>query len=116
MDIFVVNRANGKTVVENLGQPMNSSGDDSGFFFLSPTGGSLPLTAKRQGDDDIYTFINEDPNLKVVNYYLEGITYTTRKDSSRQVLAETKVILLDGKGDVMQISWTANDENPVSRV
>jgi len=117
MDIFVVNRANGKTVVENLGQPMNSSGDDFGIFLFKPDRGFF--TSNREGgkgDDDIYTFINEDPNLKVVNYFLEGITYTTRKDSSRQVLAETKVILLDGKGDVMQDFVTGNDGKFLFRV
>ncbi len=117
MDVFVVNRANGKTVVENLGQPMNSSGDDFGIFLFKPDRGFF--TSNREGgkgDDDIYTFINEDPNLKVVNYYLEGITYTTRKDSSRQVLPETKVTLLDGKGDVMQEYVTGNDGKFLFRV
>ena len=117
MDIFVVNRANGKTVVDNLGQPMNSSGDDFGIFLFKPDRGFF--TSNREGgkgDDDIYTFVNEDPNLKVVNYYLEGITYTTRKDSSRQILPETKVTLLDGKGDVMQDFVTGNDGKFLFRV
>ena len=117
LDVFVQNRANGKTVVENLGQPMNSSGDDFGIFLFKPDRGFF--TSNREGgkgDDDIYTFINEDPNLKVVNYYLEGITYTTRKDSSRQILPETKVTLLDGKGDVMQDFVTGNDGKFLFRV
>jgi peptidoglycan-associated lipoprotein len=31
LDIFVVNRTNGKTAIDNLGQPVNSTGDDFGI-------------------------------------------------------------------------------------
>ncbi|MEQ9592471.1 MAG: hypothetical protein RLN86_07730, partial [Cyclobacteriaceae bacterium] len=74
MDLFEVKRANGRNVVENLGQPVNSTGDDFGIFLFKPDRGFF--TSNRDGglgDDDIYTFVNEDPNLKVVNYYLEGV-------------------------------------------
>jgi peptidoglycan-associated lipoprotein len=117
LDMFVVNRANGKTVVENLGQPMNSTGDDFGIFLFKADRGFFSSDREGgKGDDDIYTFINDDPNLKVVNYYLQGITYTTKKDSSRQVLPETKVTLLDAKGDVMQDFVTGNDGKFLFRV
>jgi peptidoglycan-associated lipoprotein len=75
LDLFVVNRANGKTQIENLGQPMNSTGDDFGMYLFKPDRGFF--TSNREdgkGDDDIYTFVNDDPNLKVVNYFLQGIT------------------------------------------
>jgi len=117
LDIFVVNRVNGKTVVENLGQPINSTGDDFGIFLFRPDRGFF--TSNREGgrgDDDIYTFVNEDPNLKVVNYYLQGITYTTRKDSTREVLPETKVTLIDANGNIMQDFVTGNDGKFLFRV
>ena len=117
LDIFVVNRVNGKTVVENLGQPVNSTADDFGLFFFKPDRGFF--TSNREGgkgDDDIYTFINEDPNLKVVNYFLEGITYMMRKDSTREILPNTKVSLLDPDGDVMQDYVTGNDGKFLFRV
>lgn len=110
LDIYVVNRLNGKTVIENLAQPVNSTGDDFGIFLFKVDRGFF--TSNRdggKGDDDIYTFINEDPNLRVVNYYLQGITYSMRPDSSRDVLPETKVTLLDSKGDIMQDYVTGND-------
>ena len=117
LDLFVVNRANGKTLVENLGQPVNSTGDDFGLFLFRADRGFF--TSNREGgkgDDDIYTFVNEDPNLRVVNYYLQGITYTTRPDSSRQVLAETKVTLLDQEGNAMTDYVTGNDGKFLFRV
>lgn len=117
LDMYVVNRLNGKTVVENLGQPVNSTGDDFGIFLFKPDRGFF--TSNREGgkgDDDIYTFINEDPNLKVVNYYLEGVTYNLRPDSTREILVNTKVSLLDSKGDVMQDFVTGNDGKFLFRV
>jgi peptidoglycan-associated lipoprotein len=117
LDMYVVNRVNGKTAVENLGQPVNSTGDDFGIFLFKPDRGFF--TSNREGgkgDDDIYTFINEDPNLKVVNYYLQGVTYNLKKDSTREILANTKVTLLDGKGDVMQDFVTGNDGKFLFRV
>lgn len=117
LDIFVVNRANGKTVVENLGQPMNSTADDFGIHLFKVDRGFL--TSNREGgkgDDDIYTFINEDPNLRVANYFLQGITYTTKPDSSRIILPDTKVTLLDGNGNLMQDFTTGNDGKFLFRV
>lgn len=117
LDIFVVNRANGKTVVENLGQPVNSPADDFGIFLFKADRGFF--TSNRdggKGDDDIYTFINEDPNLRVVNYFLQGITYMTRKDSTREILPNTKVSLLGEDGEVMQDFVTGNDGKFLFRV
>lgn len=109
LDIFVVKRANGKTVIENLGQPVNSTGDDFGIFLFKADRGFF--TSNREGgkgDDDIYTFINEDPDLKVVNYYLQGITYTP-DSTGLKVLPNTRVSLMDAQGDLMQDYVTGTD-------
>ena len=117
LDLFVVKRSNGKTVIENLAQPVNSNGDDFGIFLFRADRGFF--TSNRdggKGDDDIYTFINEDPNLKVVNYYLQGITYTPDSEGKLQLLPNTKVSLLDGNSEVMQDFVTGNDGKFLFRV
>jgi outer membrane protein OmpA-like peptidoglycan-associated protein/Tol biopolymer transport system component len=117
LDLFVVKRANGKTQIENLGQPINSVGDDFGIFLFKPDRGFFASNRDGgKGDDDIYTFINEDPNLKVVNYYLQGVSYTKDKSDKLQILGNTKVSLLDSRGDVMQDYLTGNDGKFLFRV
>jgi peptidoglycan-associated lipoprotein len=117
LDLFVVKRVNGKTIIDNLGQPMNSPADDFGIFLFKPDRGFY--TSNRdggKGDDDIYTFVNEDPDLKVVNYYLQGITYTNSADSSLVVLPNTKVSVFDQAGELMQDYVTGNDGKFLFRV
>ncbi|MDV3309784.1 MAG: OmpA family protein [Cyclobacteriaceae bacterium] len=117
LDLFVVNRRDGKNTIENLGQPMNSPGDDFGIFLFRADRGFF--TSNREGgkgDDDIYTFVNEDPNLKVINYALQGITYFKDKDENLQVLPNTRVTLLDSQGEAMQDYVTGNDGKFLFRV
>jgi peptidoglycan-associated lipoprotein len=117
LDLFVVKRVSGRTVVENLGQPMNSPSDDFGIFLFRPDRGFF--TSNREGgkgDDDIYTFVNEDPDLKVVNYYLQGITYSKEAEDKQLVLPNTRVSLFDERGELMQDYVTGNDGKFLFRV
>ena len=117
LDIFLVNRKDGKNVIENLGQPMNSALDDFGIYLFRADRGFF--TSNREGgkgDDDIYTFVNEDPNLKVINYALQGITYFRDSGGNLQILPNTRVTLMDAGGDAMQDYVTGNDGKFLFRV
>lgn len=117
LDIFVVNRVNGRNVIQNLGEPVNSSADDFGIFLFKPDRGFF--TSNRsdgKGDDDVFTFVNEDPNLRVINYYLQGVVYTPDKEGKLQILPNTKVSLLDNKRESMTDYVTGNDGKFLFRV
>jgi peptidoglycan-associated lipoprotein len=117
LDIFVVKRVNGKTAIENLAQPVNSNSDDFGVFLFRADRGFF--TSNRdggKGDDDIYTFINEDPDLRVVNYYLQGVTYTPDSAGNLRVLPNTKVSIVDGNGEILHDFVTGNDGKFLFRV
>jgi len=117
LDLFVVKRSNGKTTIQNLGRPVNSTSDDFGIFLFKPDRGFF--TSNREGgkgDDDIYTFVNEDPDLKVINYYLQGIAYTKDKDEKLQILPNTRVTIIDAKGETLQDYITGNDGKFLFRV
>ncbi|MFN4946242.1 MAG: OmpA family protein, partial [Chryseotalea sp.] len=60
--------------------------------------------------------VNEDPNLKIVNYFLQGIAYTPDKSGKLQILPNTKVSLLDNKRESMTDYVTGNDGKFLFRV
>ncbi len=100
LDIFVAKRTDGKQVVENLGPPVNSSSDDFGIFLYSPTKGFFTSNRPEgKGDDDIYTFINNDPDLKIVNYYLTGIVYTLDDDNKEVPLSNSFVKIFSAENN-----------------
>lgn len=110
LDIFMATRTGGRTEIENLGSPMNSEGDDFGIFQFDLTKGFFSSNRKGGvGDDDIYTFVNDDPDLKVVNYFLTGITLTKDDGGNDIILPHTKVRLVDEKDRVVGESFTGED-------
>ncbi len=117
LDILVAKREEGKMIVENLGPPLNTSSDDFGLFLYTPDKGFF--TSNREGgmgDDDIYTFINNDPNLKIVNYYLTGITYTIDENGEEQILPNTSVILYGADDELLNEALTGRDGKFLFRV
>ncbi|MEM6829281.1 MAG: OmpA family protein [Bacteroidota bacterium] len=110
LDLFRAVRESGHITVENLGKPMNSSSDDFGLFQFNLTRGFLSSNRKGgKGDDDIYTFINDDPDLKVVNYFLTGTTVTTDDSGAEIILPNTKVSLTADDGQVIDEAFTGAD-------
>ena len=110
LDLFRAIREYGKITVENLGKPMNSSADDFSLFQFDLTRGFFSSNRKGgQGDDDIYTFVNDDPDIKVVNYFLTGVTVTTDDAGNEIILPNTKVRLTADNGTVVDESFTGNE-------
>lgn len=110
LDLFEATRNSGKVVMENLGQPMNSAGDDFGLFLFNPSRGFFTSNRKGgMGDDDIYTFVNDDPNLKIVNYYLTGTTLTPNQTGELEPLPNTKVVLVDEEDGIIAEVFTEAD-------
>ncbi len=110
LDIFMARRESGVITIENPGAPINSTGDDFAMYMYDPVRGFL--TSNREGgmgDDDIYTFVNDDPDLKIVNYFLTGVTYTTDENGSQVPLASTKVMLLDSEDNMVDEVFTGTD-------
>ncbi len=95
LDIFVATRKDGEITIENLGPPVNSTGDDFGLSFTSIKDGYF--TSNREGgkgDDDLYSFVNNDPDLKIVNYFLAGITVTTDEETDKEQILEGVTVRL----------------------
>jgi outer membrane protein OmpA-like peptidoglycan-associated protein/tetratricopeptide (TPR) repeat protein len=111
LDLLVAIRKDGKTTIQNLGSPMNSSEDDFGLIYYSRTKGYF--TSNRdggQGDDDIYAFVDNSPDRKLVNYILAGRTLTP--DSATQtnvVLSQARVRLMDTEDNIL--AETTSDDN-----
>ena len=110
LDLFRAERREGKLAVENMGSPINSNDDDFGLFLFSPTKGFL--TSNREGgsgDDDIYTFVNNDPDLKIVNYFLTGTTVTADDEGNETILANTVVKLFDKENNLISEAITGRE-------
>ncbi|MEQ9300313.1 MAG: OmpA family protein [Cyclobacteriaceae bacterium] len=110
LDIFTARRESGVISIENPGAPINSTGDDFAMYMYDPVRGFLSSNREGgMGDDDIYTFINDDPDLKLVNYFLTGVTYTTDESGAQIPLASTKVMLLDNEDNMVDEVFTGTD-------
>jgi outer membrane protein OmpA-like peptidoglycan-associated protein len=61
------------------------------------------------GDDDIYTFVNRDPDLKILNYFLRGVTMTPGEGDELKILTRVQVRLLDANGEQLDEDITQDD-------
>lgn len=117
LDIQVAKREEGKMVVQNLGHPINTSSDDFGMFLYTPDKGFFSSNrAGGKGDDDIYTFINNDPNLKIINYYLTGTTHTIDDEGTEKILPNTSVFLYGENDELLNEALTGRDGKFLFRV
>ena len=110
LDLFKATRIGGSMIIENLGEPMNSAADDFGFNEYNLTKGFFSSNRSGgKGDDDIYTFINDDPNLKIINYFLKGTTLTINTAGEEIIVSNTKVDLMSEDGQVIDEFYTGED-------
>ncbi len=110
LDIFEATREKGVITVKNLGAPINSASDDFGYHEYDVTRGFFSSNRKGgKGDDDIYTYINDDPDLKIVNYYLTGVTVTLDDGGAEIILPNSKVTLLDANNQIVDETFTGSD-------
>lgn len=107
LDIFQATRAKGVITVKNMGEPINSPADDFGVHEFNLTRGFF--TSNREGgkgDDDIYTYVNEDPDLKIVKYMLEGVIVTLDDGGAEVPLPNSKVTLTGLGDEILDESFT----------
>lgn len=110
LDLFVAKRKGGKITVDNLAQPVNSAFDDFAIYLFKADRGFFSSNRPEgKGDDDIWTFVNDDPNLKTVNYFLEGVTMTHNEKEEAEVLSSVKVLLIDYQDNVLDEVVTGTD-------
>lgn len=102
LDIFVAKRKGGEVSIENLGKPVNSNSDDFGInLFKADRGFFSSNRPEGKGDDDIWTFVNDDPNLKTVNYFLEGITMSHNEKDEPYIISNVRVMLIDFQQNIL---------------
>lgn len=110
LDVFVASRSQGSLRVENMGSPINSSSDDFAIFLYSPDRGFFSSNREGgMGDDDIYTFINNDPDLKIVNYFLAGTTITYDDRGTEVLLPGTVVQLIGANNELLGETVTGRE-------
>jgi len=103
LDLFEAVRQGGETTIRNLGPSINTTYDDFGLVYsLFPYEGFFASNRPGgQGDDDIYTFVDDSPNLKKVQYVLKGTTFSLDQDSARTILGGVRVTLGDAEGKLI---------------
>lgn len=110
LDIFVAERKGGKINISHLGKPMNSNKDDFAVFLFAPDRGFFSSDRPGgEGRDDIYTFKNEDPDLKIVNYFLAGTTTTSNTNDQEVILPGTSVRFFSQDSVLLGEVLTAQD-------
>ncbi|MFT5953234.1 MAG: peptidoglycan-associated lipoprotein [Cyclobacteriaceae bacterium] len=112
IDIFRAVRRGGLVQIQNLGRPMNSEADDFSYYEFNLTRGFFSSNRKGgKGDDDIYTFVNDDPDLKVVNYFLTGNTVSSDESGAEIALSNSKVLLVAEDETVIDESFADQNGN-----
>ncbi|MCY4418794.1 MAG: hypothetical protein OXB93_02990, partial [Cytophagales bacterium] len=99
LDLFQIRYTENQKKVENLGRPINSQGDDFGIFFYDSYKGFFSSNRPGgKGGDDIYTFINKDPDLKIIQMSLDVLISSISPKYKSKDMEGTRVRLLNNQG------------------
>ncbi|MCX2745920.1 OmpA family protein [Mangrovivirga sp. M17] len=106
LDLFRATRVDGVITVENLGEGINSTYDDFAITYTYPLGGLFSSNRPTGvGDDDIYAFVNNDPEYKVVDYFLT--VQTLGNEGNEKVpLENTRVQVFNEQGKLLERFFT----------
>jgi len=109
LDIFA-NRMYDTTISRalNLGAPVNSASDDFALILKDGKGYFSSSRAEGKGDDDIYSFLTNEPLNIECTQELIGIV---KDKDSQKIIAGAEIKLLDAAGIVLET--VTSDENGV---
>ena len=99
LDIFIAEKTDDGVVVENMGKPINSTGDDFGLIFTDQDHGYM--TSNRvggSGGDDIYKVKNDRVIIKNVMFVLDADIKGKSSSMEPAPLNDAKVTVLDSDG------------------
>ena len=109
LDLFNATRSDGEIAIKNMGAPINSNADDFALSLLTPKSGyfsSNRSTDGAKGNDDIFYYEDNSPEIKTVNYYLAGTSFV-EEDINRTLLPNVEMKLYDERGRLL--SSTVSD-------
>lgn len=110
LDLFVAVRSGGRITIENLGEGINSSDDDFGLVYINKTEGFFCSNRPGgKGDDDIYYFKDNSPELKIINYILTGVVVTETDSGEEHILPNSIVRLYDVNENLLEEVQTTDD-------
>ena len=99
LDIFVVDTVKGELQAKNLGVSINSAWDDFALFSVGEYRGfftsSRPGSA---GNDDLYSYINQDPSLKTIHLQLQ---IAVSEKEGAQALSDVLVRLISNENELI---------------
>jgi len=108
LDLIEATRQDGEITVRNLGAPFNTNADDFGLCYVTEKTGYFSSNRnvdESNGDDDIYYFVDNSPETKLVRYLLTGYTYE-EADINREILPNVEVELRDELGNLMGTTYS----------
>ncbi|NJL12471.1 MAG: OmpA family protein [Microscillaceae bacterium] len=122
LDLFEAIREGGKTMIKNMGAPLNSPADDFALVWKDERRGYFSSNREgSKGDDDIYQFIDETPETKTVNYFLaiEVVGFDPNDPAKKEYpLSNARLDFLQGtmrnRGEKLH-NFTADEQGKVGK-